>query len=63
MAVPKKRTSKARKRQRRSHLALSAPGLSRCSQCGASRSPHRVCAECGHYNGRQVIAVEREDDL
>ena len=63
MAVPKKRTSKSRKRMRRSHLALRAPGLSTCSQCGATRQPHRVCPECGWYRDRQVVQVEKEDEL
>ena len=50
-----------RKRLRRSHHALSAPALSQCPQCGASKEPHRVCAECGHYRGRQIFAVEKEE--
>ncbi|MCE2390083.1 MAG: 50S ribosomal protein L32 [Proteobacteria bacterium] len=63
MAVPKKRTSKSRKRMRRSHHALRAPGLSVCPVCGASKLPHRVCAECGTYRGRQVVEVQKEDEL
>ena len=34
MAVPKKRTSKTRKRKRRTHFKLSVPGLVNCPQCG-----------------------------
>ena len=63
MAVPKKKTSKSRTRMRRSHRALRAPGLSDCPQCGATKVPHRVCPECGHYRGRQVIQVEKEEEL
>ena len=62
MAVPKKRTSKARKGQRRSHQALRAPGRSDCPQCGATKQSHRVCPECGHYRGRQIIQVETEEE-
>jgi large subunit ribosomal protein L32 len=63
MAVPKKRTSKARKRMRRAHDSLTAPNLSPCPQCGESRLPHRVCSSCGHYRGRRVFEVEAEDEL
>ena len=48
---------------RRSHDALSAPGLSTCAQCGASKQPHRVCPHCGHYRGRQIFQVEKEDEV
>ena len=60
MAVPKRKTSKARKRKRRSHLKLSAPGMSRCSHCNQMKMPHSVCPNCGHYAGREVIKIEEE---
>ncbi len=62
MAEPKKKMSKSRTRMRRSHDALRAPNLSACPQCGAARRPHRVCPECGHYRGRQIFEVEKEDE-
>ncbi len=40
---------------RRSHHALKAENLSKCSHCGANHRPHHMCLECGYYNGRQVI--------
>jgi large subunit ribosomal protein L32 len=63
MPVPKKRMSKSKKGHRRAHDALRAPGLSSCPQCGATRQPHRVCPECGHYGGRQIIQVAKEEEL
>ena len=63
MAVPKKRTSKARKGMRRSHDALRAPNRSSCPQCGAPKEPHRVCLSCGHYKGRQIFEVAKEDEV
>ncbi len=59
MAVPKRKTSKARRDKRRSsHWKLQVPGLVACPKCGAMRLPHRMCSECGTYNGRQVKSVE-----
>ena len=60
MAVPKRKTSKARRDKRRSsHWKLEAPGIVACPNCGAYRLPHRVCKACGHYNGRKVLDVKR----
>lgn len=58
MALPKRRTSKTRKRKRRSHHALSAPNIIECPNCGEPVVPHRACASCGEYNGRKVLEVE-----
>ena len=61
MAEPKRKTSKTRRDKRRSsHWKLDMPGMSKCSQCGEIKSPHRVCTACGYYNGRAVIQVNKE---
>ncbi len=60
MAVPKRRTSLARKRKRRSHLALAAPNLDTCPQCREPKQPHRACLACGTYKGREVVRVEED---
>ncbi|HJP15893.1 MAG TPA: 50S ribosomal protein L32 [Acidimicrobiales bacterium] len=59
MAVPKKKTSKAKGRSRRaSNWTLSAPSRSTCARCGSVKRPHRVCGNCGWYAGHQAIDVE-----
>ncbi len=58
MAVPKKKTTKAAKGQRRSHHALKKINLSKCSNCGKPFLSHTVCQACGYYNGKQIIDVE-----
>ena len=58
MANPKRRHSKSRRGKRRTHDFLTAPGLSKCTNCGGAVLPHRVCPNCGHYKGRQVIPVD-----
>ena len=34
------------------------PGLVECPQCHEMKMPHRVCPECGYYNGKEVIKTE-----
>lgn len=58
MAVPKKKTSKSRKNMRRAHDFLTPPAASVCPQCTAPKLPHRACASCGTYKGREVIKAE-----
>jgi len=58
MGVPKRKPSRSRQRMRRAYNSvLTLPKLASCTQCGALSLPHRVCPECGFYNGRQVITV------
>ncbi len=57
-AVPFHRVSKTRKRMRRSHNALTAPGTNKCPNCGEMIKPHRICKKCGYYKGREVVAVK-----
>jgi large subunit ribosomal protein L32 len=58
MAVPKRKTSRQRRDTRRATHAGSAPSVNECPQCHSPKAPHRVCPNCGMYNGRQVIKVE-----
>ena len=57
MAVPKRRTSPARRDKRRANWKLSAPAISSCPQCGEMKLSHRVCKKCGYYDKKQVINV------
>jgi len=58
MAVPKRKKSKAKTRSRRANWKLSLPGMGECSNCKAVKLSHRVCKECGFYNGKQVLKDE-----
>jgi len=58
VALPKVKQSKARKGRRRSHLAIALVQLPLCSNCKKPKRPHAVCANCGHYAGREVIKTE-----
>lgn len=56
-ALPKRKISKQRKGNRRSHHALSAPAMTKCPECKEPALAHHVCKNCGSYKGVQVIAV------
>ena len=58
MAVPKGKVSKARRNSRRANWKLSLPTLVECPQCHQMKLAHRVCKQCGYYNGRQVINMD-----
>lgn len=57
-ALPKRKISKARQRNRRGHWTLNPKQLVPCPKCGEPKRPHHVCLSCGTYRGSQVIEVE-----
>lgn len=61
MAVPKRRTSHSRQGMRRSHQSIKPIQVQYCTQCGEPILPHRVCPNCGQYQGREVVAAEEEE--
>lgn len=59
MAVPKRKSSKARRDKRRSNVwKMESATLVKCPQCGEYKRAHRLCSNCGYYNGRQVVKKE-----
>jgi large subunit ribosomal protein L32 len=58
--LPKRKLSKGRRDRRRSHNALESSNLVQCSNCGEMRLPHTVCPKCGHYQGKEVVAIEKD---
>ncbi len=61
MAVPKQKQSHSRTTKRRSQHKMVAASLTDCPRCHASRRPHRVCMECGYYDGVRVIQEPAHD--
>lgn len=55
MAVPKKKISKARRGNRRSHDRLQGVNLVEDQHTGELRRPHHIDLKTGMYKGRQVI--------
>jgi large subunit ribosomal protein L32 len=60
MPNPKRKHTPHRRDCRRSaNSKLDMPNPGKCSNCGVSKLPHRVCLECGFYNG-VLVAVPKK---
>jgi large subunit ribosomal protein L32 len=60
MAVPKRRTSNSRSGMRRSHHHITPIQIQYCPHCEQPILPHRVCGNCGFYQGREVVVKDGE---
>jgi large subunit ribosomal protein L32 len=62
MAVPKRKTSKARRDKRRSSVwKLDLPAMVKCPKCGEYNLTHRVCDKCGSYGGKVVLEIKEKE--
>ena len=57
MGLPGHRRTSSHKHRRAAHFALKAATVGYCPKCQKPVRPHRACAFCGTYKGRQVIKV------
>lgn len=62
MAVPKRRTSKSKQGHRRSHHFITPKGVQYCTNCNEPILPHRVCANCGYYQNREVVVMKQAEE-
>ncbi len=58
MAVPKRKSSRMQRRQRKAANRYEGVQATFCPNCHAPAAPHRVCPNCGCYKGEQIISVE-----
>lgn len=56
MAVPKRKQSKSRTDKRFANYKASAATLVECPHCHELKVAHRVCLNCGWYDGKEVVA-------
>ena len=61
MAQPKRRWSKARTGLKRSTWKLEEKKLAACPHCHEPVMRHRVCSNCGYYNGKEVVTVNEDN--
>jgi large subunit ribosomal protein L32 len=58
MPTPKRKMARSRTRHRAANWKATPPTYAECPQCHQPKLPHRVCANCGWYGGRQAVEVE-----
>ena len=56
---PPQKISKRRKRNRRSHHALTPIHYVRCPQCSSPKLPHAACDNCGYVNPKLALQIEQ----
>ncbi len=61
MGVPKKKTTRSRKKNRQSQQKLKPPTIALCPQCKAPKRAHFVCLECGYYKGAIVHQIGKKE--
>ena len=54
MAVPKRKTSKARRDKRRAQHGIAVTPVNICPNCGSPTRAHHACPTCKTYRGREI---------
>jgi large subunit ribosomal protein L32 len=60
MAVPKKRRTIRRIRNRVAHMKIDPVNLTRCTNCNKLIPTHTVCKHCGFYNDEKIIILKEK---
>ena len=57
MDVPKRKTSKSRKKMRRSHHRISTVNIVEDKKSGEYKLSHHVDLKSGYYNGKKILDI------
>jgi|TARA_B100001093_G_C26615348_1_gene922072 large subunit ribosomal protein L32 len=55
MAVPKRKTTKSKRNQRRSHHRISPVNIVEDKKSGEHRLSHHIDLKTGFYNGKKIL--------
>ncbi len=61
MAVPKKKRTQRRIRNRNAHMRIKPLTLTRCSNCEKLIPSHHVCQYCGYYNEEKILFFKEKE--
>ena len=57
MAVPKRKTSKSKKKMRRSHNGLTKVNIVEDKKSGEYKLSHHIDLKSGFYNGKKILDI------
>ena len=57
MAVPKRKTSKSKRNQRRSHHAITSVNVVEDKKTGEYKLSHHIDLKSGYYNGKKILDI------
>ena len=57
MAVPKRKTTKSKRNQRRSHHKISPINIVEDKKSGEYKLSHHVDLKSGYYNGKKILDI------
>lgn len=57
-ALPKRKLSKKRKRERRANDFLTKVSTTICPDCNQTKRTHFACPNCGRYKDKQIVSVK-----
>ena len=57
MAVPKRKTSKSKRNQRRSHHKVSDVNIVEDKKSGEYKLSHHIDLKSGYYNGKKILDI------
>lgn len=62
MCVPYHRRSRMERRRRRASFYYLDPiSVGECPRCHDPKLPHRVCRNCGFYNGMDILKLDQSE--
>ena len=62
MAVLKHKASKQQGNSRFANWKIKSPSISECPQCHEMKLNHRVCKNCGYYDGVKKIDIKQDKE-
>ncbi len=61
MAVPKKKRTQRRIRNRNAQVRIKPLTLTRCTHCEKLIPTHQVCKYCGYYNDEKILIFKEKE--
>lgn len=62
MAVPKHKASKQQTNSRFANWKIASHSVSECPQCHEMKLNHRICKNCGYYDGVKKIDIKQDKE-